>query len=210
MLSEKARSSLLILVAKGDDDALQHLLRDYHDVIHRRIERRIEPRFRRYIDPEDILQNAYITAFRCAGQCEFDGPGGFYKWLEQVALSSLNDARQHLERQKRDVRRNLHPGSGIHAPSTGRSSVVDLFARIHATESTPSNKYARREMQAAVLTAIARLTDDQRNVIRLRFLEDQPAAEVAAALGKSEEAVYAICHRGLKSLRGFVMLRSNP
>lgn len=205
MLSEIARSELLNRINKGDEDALHVLLREYHASIYRRVDRDIEPRMCRYVDPEDVLQEAYITAFRCINDCIFESPGGFYKWIEQIALARLRDAVRDLKRQKRDVRRNLHPGSGILAPPGDRSSVIDLIARINAGDTTPSGKLARRELQAAVLTALARLKDEQRQVIRMRFLEDRPTADVAAALGKSEDAVYALCHRGLKSLRSYVV-----
>jgi RNA polymerase sigma factor (sigma-70 family) len=54
---------------------------------------------------------------------------------------------------------------------------------------------------AAVLTCLARLPDDQRAVVRLRFLEDVAVGEIAKRLGKNEMAVYQRCHRGLEALR---------
>lgn len=44
------------------------------------------------------------------------------------------------------------------------------------------------------------LTDDQRQVISLRFLADLSIQEVASRLGRSEGAVKALQHRGLQSL----------
>ncbi|MDW8213161.1 MAG: sigma-70 family RNA polymerase sigma factor [Roseiflexaceae bacterium] len=44
------------------------------------------------------------------------------------------------------------------------------------------------------------LTDDQRQVIYLRFLADLSIQEVALRLGRSEGAVKALQHRGLQSL----------
>ena len=52
-----------------------------------------------------------------------------------------------------------------------------------------------------MMTSLARLSEDQRAVVQLRFLEDVPVAEIARRLGKTETAVYMLCHRGLKSLR---------
>ena len=54
---------------------------------------------------------------------------------------------------------------------------------------------------AAVLSSLARLTEDQRDVVRLRFLEGKPVAEIAIRLGKTEAAVHMLSHRGLKALR---------
>ncbi|ABU57097.1 MULTISPECIES: sigma-70 family RNA polymerase sigma factor [Roseiflexus] len=44
------------------------------------------------------------------------------------------------------------------------------------------------------------LTDDQRQVLYLRFMVDLPIQEVAQRLGRSEGAVKALQHRGLQSL----------
>jgi RNA polymerase sigma-70 factor (ECF subfamily) len=49
--------------------------------------------------------------------------------------------------------------------------------------------------------ALAQLTDEQREVITLRFVAEMPIAEVAAALSKSESAVKALQRRGLEALR---------
>ena len=44
------------------------------------------------------------------------------------------------------------------------------------------------------------LTDDQRQVIRLRFLADMSIQEVAMRMGRTEGSVKALQHRGLQSL----------
>jgi len=204
MLTEGERARLLQGARGGCENALHALLSDYHPLLLAVVDRHLETRYQRYIDAEDILQETYITAFRCFGDCRFDGPAPFYSWLESITLTRLRDARRDLHRLKRDVRRNLHEGSAAFANRSERTSVVDLFGHINAGDSTPSAKLSRREMQAGMLVALARLTDEQRTVLRLRFLEERPAAEIATTLQKSEDAVYALCHRGLKSLRGYI------
>ena len=52
-----------------------------------------------------------------------------------------------------------------------------------------------------MLSSLARLTDDQRHVVQLRYLEGLPVAEIAGRLGRSEDAVHALCRRGLMTLR---------
>ncbi|HPF41587.1 MAG TPA: RNA polymerase sigma factor [Phycisphaerae bacterium] len=206
MESQDARSELLKKIAKGDEGALQTLLQEYHAPVLNRVSVDIEARMQRYVDPEDILQETYITAFRSFRDYQFNAPGAFYRWVERIALARLQDTLRDLQRKKRDVRRNLHPGSAIRAPSADKTSVIDLFGRIHAGHSTPSGQVARLEIQGIVLTAVARLKDDQRRVIRMRFLEDRAVAEIAAATGKSEDAVYATCSRALKALRAFTTI----
>jgi RNA polymerase sigma-70 factor (ECF subfamily) len=52
-----------------------------------------------------------------------------------------------------------------------------------------------------MLAAIRGLTDEQQQVILLRFYQGMSNAEVAAVLGKPEGAVKALQSRGLRSLR---------
>jgi RNA polymerase sigma-70 factor (ECF subfamily) len=53
----------------------------------------------------------------------------------------------------------------------------------------------------ALRQALARLNDEQRDVIVMRFVTGMPIAEVAQALNKSEDAVKGLQRRGLSALR---------
>jgi len=47
---------------------------------------------------------------------------------------------------------------------------------------------------------ITRLTDDQRRVIQMRFMQEMSVQEVARELGRTEGAVKALQHRGLQTM----------
>jgi RNA polymerase sigma-70 factor (ECF subfamily) len=64
-------------------------------------------------------------------------------------------------------------------------------------------------LQQRLRTAIQKLTEDQQQVIYLRFVEDLTNAEVADILGKTEGAVKALQHRALTTLRN-VMKEEAP
>ena len=82
-------------------------------------------------------------------------------------------------------------------------AALSLLERRAATagESTPSRQIAKDEAIAAVMSCLARLRDDQRTVVQLRFLEGRSVADVAEHLGKTEPAIHMLCHRGLTALR---------
>lgn len=189
------RATLVGLVAGGDGDALQQLLVAYHPSLEAAIRSRIPNALKRFIEPEDVLQEAYADAFRTARNCTFSGPAAFYKWLEKIALSRLSDCKRALNRQKRNVARRVSDAR------VGSTSYLDLAQRLTARDSTPSHKVARSEAVAALMTSIARLSEDQRSVVRLRFIEGLAVAQVADQLGKSEAAVHMLCHRALKALK---------
>lgn len=193
-MDEKERAEQVRRAAQGDGDALQRLIVHYQGLLLGVIEKRMEEALRRHVDAEDILQQAYISVFKSIKGCSFDGPGGFYKWLERIALDRLKKTERDLRRQKRDIGRQV-----AEPPSRG-SSVAAWVDRISSHGPSPSRHLAGKEASAALLSSLARLTDDQRAVVRLRFLEDRPVSEVAAALGKSEAAVYTLCARAMRKL----------
>jgi RNA polymerase sigma factor (sigma-70 family) len=160
----------------------------------------------------------------------FDNGAQFYRWLETTALNKLRDMQRALGRQKRAAIRDVSmrgaaPGGaaareatlggsaareatlgssaarGFARPADPTASYPQLVERLAASDPTPSRVLAREEAVAAVMTCLAQLTDDQRDVIRLRVLEDVPTPEIARRLGKTEPAVYATWARAIRALR---------
>jgi RNA polymerase sigma-70 factor (ECF subfamily) len=52
-----------------------------------------------------------------------------------------------------------------------------------------------------VTAALAHLTDEQREVVILRFLEEHNVAETAVVMGKNEGAIKTLTRRALAALR---------
>jgi RNA polymerase sigma-70 factor (ECF subfamily) len=198
-----ARTEDVTLVAQGDADALQRLLVHYHVTLRRHVDRIADPALRHRVEPEDVLQQAYVAAYEALAGADdaytFDHPGHFYKWLEQIATNKLRDLERSLRRQKRDVTREA-TNAGGQVPGQA-TSVPQLIERVAARDATPSVHLRREEAAAAMLSSLARLSPSQRTVVRMRFLEGVPFDEIARRMGKTETAVYALCHRGLKALR---------
>jgi RNA polymerase sigma-70 factor (ECF subfamily) len=64
----------------------------------------------------------------------------------------------------------------------------------------PENQVATQLDCEEVRHTINRLTDDQRMVIQMRFLQEMSVQEVAQVLGRTEGAVKALQHRGIQAL----------
>ena len=186
----------------GDADALHALIVHYHPILMRKASAAFDGALGRRLDPEDVLQHAYINAFQAIRECRFDAPAGFYKWIERIALNELKNQKRALRRQRRDAAREAH--SAIHTQGScpsSRASYLCLAERIAADGTTPSGAFAREELTAVLLGALARLSSEQRTVVRLRFLEGRRVADVAVELGKSDDAVHALCYRALKAMK---------
>lgn len=210
----------------GDADALQRLIVRCHEPLRRAVVQARSAAMSTHIDPDDVLQQAYVTAFKALCErsaddvdshtlsgADADGPAArrpaervkfentehFYAWLETVALHRLRDAERALRRQKRDVAREV---ALLGQPC---ESYPDLVRELAGDDPTPSRAVARNEAVAAVMSSLARLPDNQRKVIRWRFLQGVSFTEIAHRLDKSEDAAYMLCHRGLKMLRGLLV-----
>src|SRR5262249_33869198 len=123
--------------------------------------------------------------------------GGFFRWLSRIAEHRLYDVAKARKARKR--------GGGKTALEPEEypedESVVKLLDTLAVDDKTPSQTAERHEAIAYLLDAIDNLKDDYRDAIRLHFLLDVPVADVAMWMQRSEEAVWALCHRGIRHLR---------
>jgi RNA polymerase sigma-70 factor, ECF subfamily len=78
---------------------------------------------------------------------------------------------------------------------------VDLIGLLSDHRSTPGRKVARHEGTQAIQIAIAALPDDQREAIRLRYLEGKSIEETAAEMGRTAAAVNGLVRRAKEGLR---------
>ena len=85
-----------------------------------------------------------------------------------------------------------------------------LFDSDPEPNSNPSVVVGVELERERIRAALLRLPPEQRQVIELRFLEDWSHKEVAAALGKSEEATRALQHRALTTLRRYLQFEEAP
>lgn len=76
-----------------------------------------------------------------------------------------------------------------------------VFEHVPDKTNNPLGFIEKGETNQAVHLAIKQLTDDQQEVIVLKFINEMPNKEIAALLGKTEEAVRQLQCRALKALR---------
>ena len=82
-----------------------------------------------------------------------------------------------------------------------RRPQVSLYEGIPSTEDSPQAVAERSVAQDEVRLALTGLTEEQRQVIILKFVEGMDNASVARVMGRSQGAVKSLQHRALISLR---------
>jgi RNA polymerase sigma-70 factor (ECF subfamily) len=89
-----------------------------------------------------------------------------------------------------------------HQRRQGRQAWLPLDEALAAhEEAQPTQVVEARETQAQLLAALETLTEPQRQVVILKFMEACSNAEVAAILGKDEGSVKSLQHRALAAMR---------
>ncbi len=181
----------------GDEQAVRRLLILYHPRLRARLVRQMDPVMRSKVEPEDILQQVYLEAFRAIGQFDYQGKDSFLRWMFTILDRKLIDEHRALRAERRDVRREVSAG-----PAAGRqASYVDLMARVMTQGSSPSQVVRKNEAVVALSLCVSSLPEHYREVIRMRFMEGRPVADVAEVLGRSIGSIHMICHRALRQLR---------
>lgn len=149
------------------------------------------------IEPEDILQQVYLEAFRALSQFTYQGPDSFLRWLYAILDRKLIDEHRAMRAERRDVRREIKPSAG----NNNQTTYVDLMARIMSSGTTPSRVVRKTEAVNAIENCLAALPEHYRDVIQMRFIEGLPVADVAKQMDRSIGSIHMICHRALRQLR---------
>lgn len=145
-------------------------------------------------DASDVAQDALIRAQQ--GLPEFRGAteGELLAWLRRILVRTLSNTRRAYRADARDVGRERPIEDLVDASSRALS-------RLPAARGTsPSRGAERREAGLLVVDGLARLAEDDREVITLRSLEERAWSDVAARMGRSEEAVRALWGRAVQRL----------
>lgn len=134
---------------------------------------------------EDILQNTWLAALSHLSQYRFQGTG-FGAWLFAIAR---NECRQHWRRTKREV--------------AFEPSEHDL-----SDQGRGQSSEERLEERLMVDKVLRTLSEEDRELLRLRYIADLPASEIARILNINFVAVRVRLHRALKRARAALITSS--
>jgi len=137
-------------------------------------------------EAEDATELTFLSALgnlarfqERARPADGEGASTFRVWLFQIARNAIAERRR---------RRRRRPEAPLEAAAT----VVDQLD-VEASA-------VRNDATSAAVDAIARLPDDRRRAIVLRFVDEMSTREIAGVLGRSEGAVRVLIHRGLRAV----------
>jgi RNA polymerase sigma-70 factor (ECF subfamily) len=173
-MDDETLDRLVAKAKRGDPQAFGLLFDEYAGPIHRFIASRVyNPS-----DAEDLTQLVFVKALEALPRYEARGIP-FGGWLFRLARNAIIDQI----RTRRD-----------HLP------LVAALTR-ETDDAGPEATAALRDDLDRVARALTDLTDDQREVIELRFFAGLSVLEVAVAMGRQEGTVRGLQFRAIAALR---------
>lgn len=162
----------------------------------RMIDVRLTPDLRHVVEPEDILQEAFMEAFR---QLKFGVSSPRSEpivWLRLIVSQQLIAAhRRYLKTQKRNVANERTFGQ-----LRPRADSLSMSGFLVGKLTSPSLAARRKELIEKLRDCLDKLEPDDREIISLRHFEQLNNAETAVELGLSASAA---SNRYLKAIRIF-------
>lgn len=168
------RESDAVLVARaiaGSDAAFAALVDRYNDLLYRHAVRMLG----QADDAEDVVQSAWIKAFRNLRKCR--DPERFGAWVFRIGANACKDA-------VKAKRRGIVP----------LESVAEL-------ESHDGDTATRLDQRRRLASALARLAPDQREAFLLKHMEGWSYEEMADQLGVQVSALKMRVHRAREELQ---------
>ena len=191
-MSEPDVDELLPAARAGSTADLGRALERFRDYLLAVANHQLDPALRAKGGASDIVQETFLEAQRDFAQ--FGGTTGteLRAWLLRLMSNNLaNFARHYKETGKREVGREV----GLPGDTSG------MIGGVAAETPTPSVEVMADERAEAVRLAVERLPEDYRRVIVLRNREDRPFDEIAALMGRSENAVRKLWFRAIELLQ---------
>ena len=192
-LSSLSDSTALLQQARGGSrGARERLLEKHAGRLRVYCDYRLGSALRRNVEPEDVVQEALLRAWRDFDGALLESNAAFSAWLTTIARRVIVDVARAARTAKRDGGRRH-----VESVAWSRSGSQGPAAGPAADAPGPRTLAQRSEIRGQLVEAFGALDPRQRRVIVLRHLEGLSARETAARLGCTEGAAHALFRRAL-------------
>lgn len=189
-------SAVLVKAWRKNEIGFEEVFDRYRKRLRRMVVLRLDVRLSGRIDPDDVIQDAFVLAFQKIEEYRSRTDElPLFLWLRLVVAERVIELhRRHLGAKMRDAGRevSIYPG-----PMPEASSAA-LAAQLTGRVTSPSNVAIRAEIRLQVQEALNRMDPIDREVLTLRNFELLSNSEAAQVLGISQPAA---SNRYVKALR---------
>jgi RNA polymerase sigma-70 factor (ECF subfamily) len=183
---------------RGDTEALAAIFSQHRERLWRMVNFRMDRHLFGRIDPDDVLQEAYLAAAQRISHYKDDSSLSPFVWLRMMLMQTMIDIhRHHLGVQMRDAEREVSAAGRYYPQATSVSMAAQFIGKF----TSPSQVAVREETLGRVEQAIAAMDPLDQEVLALRHFEELSNSEVAEVLGIQQKAASIRYVRALKRLR---------
>jgi RNA polymerase sigma-70 factor, ECF subfamily len=182
-IAQQDKNHVVEIVRKaieGDTVAFGQLYTNHITPIFRFVYFRVNNR----ADAEDLTQTVFLKAWNALPKFQEKG-GSFLSWLYKIARNTVID---HWKKKKE---------VSVSDPAT-------MFGLVEDPTESPAESLDKSNFIDRIRKSIKNLSDDQQEIIVLKFIEELTNKEISDLTGKSEDAIRALQYRGLRGLRGYL------
>jgi RNA polymerase sigma-70 factor (ECF subfamily) len=191
-------ADLIARARAGDREAVNAILTQHRDRLHRMVEMRLDRRLQGRLDASDVIQDAYVEVTERLDEFLRDPKLPLFLWLRLVVGERLMRLhRHHLGTQMRDAGREV----SLYRGALPAASSAALAAQLLGRHTSPTQAAVRAERILRLQEALNALEPIDREILSLRHFEELTAAEAAQVLGIEEAAAAKRYFRALKRLK---------
>lgn len=185
-MDREETAALLRRARTGSAEALDALYARCAGRLLALIRLRLGPDLRAHLESRDILQACLLKSFQRIEQFERADGGSLMGWLARIAENEIRDQADYHHRQRRDGRRNV--------------ALDDERDGVAATMRSSLSQVILGQEALRLERALEGLSEEHREVIVLRKLEENSWKEIAERLGRSEDACRMLLARAMTAL----------
>jgi RNA polymerase sigma-70 factor, ECF subfamily len=183
--AEAREEALLVRLRQGDNAVLAELFDLHRPRLWRMVRFRMDRRLLVRMDPDDVLQEAFLAASRRIDCFLSEPAASLFIWLRLIVTQTLCDLhRHHLGAQMRDVRREMP----LEPFADGTRTSVCLATFLAGTMTSPSQAASALELMARLEEAVGSMAKIDQEIIALRHFEDLTNLETADVLAITPQA----------------------
>ncbi|GAB7386936.1 sigma-70 family RNA polymerase sigma factor [Bacillaceae bacterium] len=176
----KKRNRWLPSVGEADEAWESRSFTELYDEYFPKVNRYLRSRVPNYWDADDLTTAVFLKALENFHQ--YDRSRSFGAWIFRIAHNTYVD----YIRKKRELPMNHEEWLADEVDPTWQ----------------PEERTVSKEESTTLQRMMEQLTEDQRDVLLLRYFGELKISQVAEAIGKSESAIKMIARRALMRLRG--------
>ena len=189
-MSPHNSQDLVTRASTGDRPAIEALLAQHLSGLRAYVRLQAGPAVRARESCSDLVQSVCREVLGDLDGFEYRGEAAFKAWLYKAALHKVIDRNRHWHQPKRDVGREAIFSDGGDA----------ALAQAYRSVASPSRAAMAREDLERVEAAFDQMPDDYREVLMRSRVLGMGHREIAAELGRTEQATRKLLSRALARL----------